>query len=213
MASRILKALAFAAGLGLAVGLGSGKRRRELNSTDRHLPDDGPVLKRLDRIESRLSAVETEPPANTELDVRIKRQAEDIGLLQLQVSEHRQKVAAEAAAIDKRFADIAEGIPGVLESIVVPRVDELRLNLRYELDQSLNVTLTKFERAIDDRVSDRISTLEKAMLDQSVVVTALSRRAIESDTNLQRLISAVERLCERAPLESALQHRVPLAHL
>jgi uncharacterized coiled-coil protein SlyX len=208
MSSTILKGLAITAGLGLAVGLGSGKRRREENSMGSHLPDDAaqfhengsslePVLERLSDIESRLSAVETRPSATTELDLQIQRQAQDIETLQLQVSEHRQKVAGEVATIEKRFADITRGIPAVLESIIVPRVDDLRVHLRSELQQSVNVTLTKFERAIDDKISDRISTLEKTMLDQSSIVTALSQRAVESDLNLQRLISAVERLCQR----------------
>jgi hypothetical protein len=38
------------------------------------------------------------------------------------------------------------------------------------------------------------------LLDQSSIVTALSQRAVESDMNLQRLISAVERLCGRSNL-------------
>ena len=197
MASKILKGFAVAAGLGLAVGLGSGKRRREENSMHTHLPDDGPLLERLDRIESRLSAVETHPSNVTGLELQIQQQARDIEILQLQVTEHRQKVAGEIAAIQKRFADITNGIPAVLESIIVPRVDDLRVHLRAELQQSVNATLTRFERAIDDRISDRMSTLEKALLDQSSIVTALSQRAVESDMNLQRLISAVERLCER----------------
>ena len=116
------------------------------------------------------------------------------------MTEHRQKVAGEIAAIEKRFADITKGIPAVLESIIVPRVEDLRVRLRSELQQSVNATLTRFERAIDDKISDRMSTLEKALLDQSSIVTALSQRAVESDMNLQRLISAVERLCERGSL-------------
>lgn len=203
MASKILKGFAVAAGLGLAVGLGSGKRRREENSMPTHLPDDGPLdlmngaLERLDRIESRLSAVEAQPSGVTGLELRIQEQARDIETLQSQVTEHRQKVVGEIAMIEKRFGDITKGIPAVLESIIVPRVDDLRVHLRSELQQSVNATLTRFERAIDDKISDRMSTLEKALLDQSSIVTALSQRAVESDMNLQRLISAVERLCGR----------------
>jgi hypothetical protein len=61
----------------------------------------------------------------------------------------------------------------------------------------VETTLTRFERAIDSKVSLRVSTLEKALIDQSAIITTLSERAIESDANFQRLISAVERLCER----------------
>jgi hypothetical protein len=53
------------------------------------------------------------------------------------------------------------------------------------------------DSVIGSKVSLRISTLEKALTDQSAVVTALSRRAVEAEENFQRLISAVERLCER----------------
>lgn len=212
MASKILKGLAVAAGLGLAIRLGSGKRRREENSMHTHLPDDAPLdlmngaLERLDRIESRLrvkeelSAVEAQPPNVTGLELQIQQQARDIEMLRSQVTEHRQKVAGEVATIEKRLADITKGIPAVLESIIVPRVDDLRVHLRSELQQSVNATLTRFERGIDDKISDRMSTLEKALLDQSSIVTALSQRAVESDMNLQRLISAVERLCERGNL-------------
>lgn len=200
MASKILKGLAVAAGVGLAVGLGSGKRRREENSMHTHFPDDGLILERLDRIEFRLSAVETQPSSVTALEPRIQQQARDIEMLQLQVAENRQKMAGEVATIEKRFGDLTKGIPAVLESIIVPRIDDLRVHLRSELQQSVNATLTRFERAIDDKISDRMSILEKALLDQSSIVTALSQRAVESDMNLQRLISAVERLCGRGNL-------------
>jgi hypothetical protein len=40
------------------------------------------------------------------------------------------------------------------------------------------------------------------MLEQSALVTALSQRAVESDLNLQRLIAAVERLCDRPSVGS-----------
>ncbi len=62
MASIILKGLTVAAGLGLAIGIGSGNRRTEENHMGTKLPDDGseagPIAERLDRIEARMSAIE-----------------------------------------------------------------------------------------------------------------------------------------------------------
>ncbi len=197
MFGKIIKGLAVAAGVGLAIGLGSGsvtfgKRRR---------PDNPRMREQLDRIESRISAVEAQPVpaavATAELDQRIIEHANNIEALRLQLNEYRERIAADIAAIEKRMADVTKGIPALLESIVAPRVDDLRLRLRSEMQQSVNASLTTFERAIDDKVSDRIAALEKAMLDQSALVTALSQRAVESDLNLQGLISAVERFCER----------------
>jgi hypothetical protein len=53
-------------------------------------------------------------------------------------------------------------------------------------------------RAIDDKVSLRISKVEQTLIEQSVIITTLSQRAVDSEINLQRLISAVEKLFERA---------------
>jgi uncharacterized coiled-coil protein SlyX len=199
MANRLVKGLAVAAGLGLVLGVGSGRRRPGEISMHKDLRPDvpfpEPLLDRLDRIESRISAVESQPVS--ELDKRITRQAEEIESLQGQMREHRQKVAEEVAAIEKRFADITKAIPAALESIMVPRIEDLRAHLRSETQQTISSSLTKFERAIDDKVSERIDTLEKALLSQSTVVTSLSQRAVETDMHLQRLVSAVERLCER----------------
>ena len=48
-----------------------------------------------------------------------------------------QKVAAEVAAVEKRFEVLAREIPAVLESIVGPQVEDLRAGLRAEIQQSV----------------------------------------------------------------------------
>jgi len=67
--------------------------------------------------------------------------------------------------------------------------------------------LTRFESVIDNKVSLRISRVETALIEQSVVITTLSQRAVDSEINLQRLISAVEKLFERAD-PAALRPRI-----
>jgi uncharacterized coiled-coil protein SlyX len=185
MASAIFKGLTVAAGLGLAIGIGSGNRRTEENRMGTKLPDDGPeagsIAERLDRIEARMGAIE-ERENETEA-------------LHAQVAEHRKKVAAQVAAAEKRFEVLAREIPAVLESIVGPRVEDLRRSLRSEIQQSVGATLAKFERAVTNKLAERMAVVEKAVREQSVTVNALSRRAVESDANMQRLVAAVERLC------------------
>ncbi len=111
------------------------------------------------------------------------------------MTEHRKKVAVQMAAVEKRFEMLAREIPAVLESIVGPRVDDLRKSLRAEIQQSVGATLAKFERTVNTKLAERIAIVEKAVREQSVTVNALSRRAVESDANVQRLVAAVERLC------------------
>lgn len=202
MFGKILKGIAVAAGVGFAIGFGSsvGKRSARTSTAPGNSPQDPRLRQRLDRMESRLNAIEQRPAAvavNPETDLRIDNQAQDVQALRLQISDYRQRIAEDIEAIEKRLTDVTRAIPAMLESIVTPKVDDLRLRLRSEVQQSVTASLTTFERAIDDKVSDRIAALERAMLEQSALVTALSQRAVESDLNLQRLISAVERLCDR----------------
>lgn len=183
MDSRLVKGLTVAAGLGLAIGIGSGNRRAEENRMGTKSPDDvpeaGPIAERLDRIEARISAIET----RTRISARSGASAGEIETLH-----------AEVAAIEKRFEGLAKEIPAVLESIVGPRVDDLRKSLRTEVQQAVGATLAKFERTIGNKLADRLATVEKAVREQSVTVNALSRRAVESDANMQRLVGALERL-------------------
>jgi uncharacterized coiled-coil protein SlyX len=157
------------------------------------LPDDdpqaGPIAEWLDRIEGRISALEARPR------ISAGSEGSEIEALHAQVIEHRREVTVRVAAIEKRFEVLAREIPAVLEFIVGPRVEDLRARLRTELQQSVGATLAKFERAINHTLSERIATVEKAVREQSVTVNALSRRAVESDANVQRLVAAVERLC------------------
>jgi hypothetical protein len=172
MASKILKGFAVAAGTGLAIGFGNRRRTQatSLSGSSEDILAIEPVLDRLDRIEARVSAVEARPIPNFET-------------LQAQM--------------DQRFAEAAKEVPAILESLLGPRVEDVRARLHAEMRESVQATLTSFEQTLDDKVSARIATLEKALIDQSAVVTTLGQRALEAEENFQRLISAVERLCER----------------
>jgi hypothetical protein len=129
------------------------------------LPD--PITVRLDRIEARLSAVESRPAAEA-------ARKEDPAILQ-----------------------------SMLDTTLSLRAEDLRVRLQAEMLDSVEASLTGFERKIDNKVSSRVSPIEKSLADHSARIADLSRREIESDAHLQRLIAAVERLCTRAGVLSA----------
>lgn len=142
---------------------------------------------------------------------RRQPQSQEFEALRLQMDECRQRTANDVAVIQKGLADVTRGIPAMLESIVAPRVEDLRLHLRSEAQQSIAASLTKFERAFEDKVSERIAALEKIMLDQSALMTALSQRAIESEMSMERLISALGRFSDQTDRRNgdATSSRVP----
>jgi uncharacterized coiled-coil protein SlyX len=118
------------------------------------------------------------------------------------VLDRLDRLESRMAAAEARF------LPAIdLESIIEPRIEALRILLLRETEERVDETLAAFERTIGDAVSNRISILEKALIDQSAIITTLSHRAIESDGNLQRLIAAVERLCKpfHSQLDDAMQ--------
>ena len=199
MASKIFKRFAVLAGAGLAIGLKSGSKvnRRNRGSSMSTSADDilslEPILDRLDQIEDRMSAMEMRP----------EQQAKDLAALQLQMTETREKVAEQVAAVQWRFAKLEKDLPVMLESMIAPQVAGIRDRMLEETRKNVEGTLLALERNIENRISQRISKLEKALIDQSGIITTLSERAIESDTNLQRLISAVEKLCEARPTTPA----------
>jgi len=161
-------------------------------------PEAGPIAERLDRIEARIGAIER----RAQLSGGSVAGAGEIEELHAQVAEHRKKVSAQVAAVEKRFEMLAREIPAVLESIVGPRVEDLRVHLRTEIQQSVGAALTRFERMVHNKLAERMAIVEKAVREQSVTVNALSRRAVESDANVQRLVAAVERLCVGGTFDS-----------
>lgn len=196
MFGRLLKGFVVAAGVGFAIGMAAAKRRPEENRRSKHSAEEVLTPERFDRIESRIAAAESRA-AEAELDLRTRAHAKDLEAVRLQVNEYRQRISSDVAVIQKGLADIAKSAPALLESIIAPRIDDLRLHVQSETQQSVTASLATFERAIEERFSNRMAALEKVILDQSVLVTALSHRAIESDMNLERLISTLSRLYDR----------------
>jgi hypothetical protein len=181
MASNILKGFTLAAGTGLALGFGKTRFRQtaamSITPSDNVLTAEQ-LLERLDRIEARIGAVDgSENSAAAELGVRVERQAKMIETLKVQLNGTRHSLES------------------TLEATIGPRIDDLRSRLRAEVLESVNSALATFERMIDAKVSLRVSTIEKALIEQSSSIRDLSQRTLATEANLQRLISAVERLC------------------
>jgi hypothetical protein len=181
MASNVLKGFTVAAGTGLALGFGGARFRQTAamsNTPSDNAQSSEPLLERLDRIEARIGAVEdSDNSITTELGLRIERQAKMIETLKVQFGGSRQSLES------------------MLENTIGPRIEDLRARLRAEVLESVNTALATFERMIDAKVSLRVSTIEKALVEQSSSIRDLSQRTVASEANLQRLIAAVERLC------------------
>src|SRR6185312_14335045 len=194
MANVILRGLAIAAGTGLAMGLTSSRTRtvsrpravryrpaialpppaaEPLSLTPRdEVLDIEPLLERVERLEDLVEGIKRSP-ASVPADF-----------------------AAAVANLERTRAEI----PEIVERSVAARTEDLRSRFSAEIEQSRERMLEVFERAIDDRISSRIGAIERTLAEQAGSIEALNTRAAETDHNLQRLVSAIEKLCERTQL-------------
>ena len=206
-----LKGLAILAGTGL--GASAVLARPPRRSVVSRLEPE-PVIERLDRMEVRLDTVEhPDPkPAIAEFDRRLQSQETEIHSLRVDVTETGRRITAQMDYVERRFREVSEEIPVVVEASLNARIGEMQARLESEIDARHKDSLITFEKAIDKKVTERISALERTLLDQSVSIGALRERAEATDQNLQRLIGAIERLGERTqlePLEFAARPPVP----
>ena len=176
-------------------------------------PDDilnlEPLLDRLEQMEARLKAMEAKSmegrPVAGEIGMRVRLQARDIETLQQQLDDTRERVSDESALVKQRFREISHELPALLESFIVPHLSTIRDRMQAEMQKSVEEKLAAFEQALEKKMAHRLASLEKALIDQAGIITTLSERAIQSDSNLQRLIAAVEKLCERGEIRAVPQ--------
>jgi uncharacterized coiled-coil protein SlyX len=230
MAKGILKGLAVAAGTGLAMGLTSGRVRvRSIaHHPDRepgpaHLSDSPaadsalehddefldiePLLDRLERLEARVESIGITPAGGGNyaallegLERRVEENTRQLALLGQSITEAEHRLSQSVEAVEKRVAQTREEMPAFVQNHVAVRIADLQNRLNLEIEQTQRRTIETFERAIDEKISSRIGSMEKALAEQAGSIRTLSARTAETDSNLQRLVTAIEKLCERAQL-------------
>ena len=186
--------------------------------------DIEPLLDRLERLEARVESIELHPaevppqvskPAGNmapfaetsdyavllgDLDRRVEENTRELTLLRISITEAEQRLKESVASVERKVEQTREEMPAFVERHVAARIDDLQRRFTLDIEQAHQRTLETFERAIDQKISSRIGSMEKALAEQAGSIEVLSQRAAETDNNLQRLVTAIERLCERAQL-------------
>jgi hypothetical protein len=197
-------------------------------------PDDEflniePLLERLERLEARVESIELRPRAaepvagNTvlfsgtndyavllaDLDRRVEENTRDLALLRKSITEAEQRLSESVQSVERKVAQTREEMAAFVERHVAERISDLQSRLEREIEPAQQRTLETFERAIDEKIASRIGSMEKALADQAGSIAALGARTVETDNNLQRLVTAIERLCERAELIPVVPEQRP----
>jgi len=130
-------------------------------------------------------------------------QAKESELLRNRAAENEKIAEAEACLNENRFQEAALNLPARIEAVVIPRMESLREHLFTEVKDSIDRSLQTSVHSFDAQVSSRIATLEEKLLEHSTCLAALSHQTSQTNANLQKLIDAVERLCDQRGPEPA----------
>src|SRR6185312_3325142 len=176
-----------------------------------------PLLERVERLEDLVEGIKRSPasvPADfaaavANLERRIDEQTRDLELLREQVEMAERRAMESVACVQRDVEQTRLEIPEIVERSVAARTEDLQSRFSTEIEQSRERMLEVFERAIDDRISSRIGAIERTLAEQAGSIEALNTRAAETDRNLQRLVSAIEKLCERTQLIPAAAEPAP----
>ena len=190
--AKLLRSVIFAAGAGIAVGLCTAASSRRAHKRPAAIaPDDivrlEPLFDRLEKIETTLETAEArrervEQPIRSALVRRVEDAEGELHSLGVRLRETEHRAAAAMEAVEVRLGHVGSEIPALIESKIGERLAELE---------------ARIEAQVEARVTERIVAIENTLSEQSVSIVALRDRAVETDANLQRLIAAIEKLCEK----------------
>jgi len=201
--------VALALGTGVAAGFASLLIRSRVPARRSGPIRLEPLIERLDRIEARFTLAENA----SDLSLALAAHTEQLELLRSSAAEGERLASAEIQLSRERFQEFAAALPASINAMVTPRVDDLGERFRKEMEESVAGTLQTFEQAFHNRVSARIDAVEQRLLGQSETLADLRLRASTADQNLQRLVNAVEKLCEekltKADVASAAAEPMP----
>jgi len=209
MANRLLRNIAVTIGAGLAAGIGLRLASRQPR---RPAPSIHPILSRLEAIEGRVSRVEFVPSRLTSqtpdeiaaLGTLVSSQSEHIALLREDILRIERRNAEQAEAFGQKVALLEHLVPTQIEACVTAKMAEFERRLRGEFQDIHHRTVDTFADAVEKRVIGRIVAIEDRLIAQSHSIGSLREKSLKTDDHLQRLLEAVEKLCQRAEEQSQI---------
>jgi hypothetical protein len=209
MANRLLRNIAVTIGAGLAAGASRRVASRPLLLA---APDPYPILTRLEEVESRVSRVEHAPsapagPAPEEiaaLGTLLSAQSEDIAMLRQDILRIERRNAEQVESFGQKMASLEQQVPAHIETSISAKMTELEQKLRGEFQEIHHRTIDAFADTIEERIVGRINALENSLIAQSHSIVSLRDKSLRTDDHLQRLLEAVEKLCDRAETQSQI---------
>ena len=174
-----------------------------------------PLLDRLESLEARVESIGQQPPishrassevphdlagAIADLERRVDENTRELALLRESITEAERRAGEAAASTQRNVEFVRAEIPAIVERHVAARIDALEDRFAAKSSNRTSARWRCSSAPSMKKISSRIGSIERALAEQAGSIESLSLRTTETDNNLQRLVAAIEKLCERAQL-------------
>jgi len=213
MMKTVLKTLAITFGGGLALGAGFrlGQESKKSNK-DQNFEID-PLLSRLKSVENRIIQIETAARTAQHSAPHVESATpapvvQSLAAFETKLAAHVSEVERlrnQVRTVDQRVNQLDSHLPVIVQSTVDVRFREVETRLQQEFEQAQSRSMDAFVSTLQDKVVDRISTLEINLAEQSHAIGSLRDASLKTDENLQKMLLGIDRLVEqtRTPAASA----------
>lgn len=228
MSNSLLKGFAVTFGAGLAFGIGTKLGRSSAPRRSGSILDLEPLVDRLDTIEDRIQSVEksfskaTQPAAPVEhlgpdvldrsfgeMDARLSAQTRQLEDLRQEILTVESRSATQVAAFSQKLSDVEARLPAQIEASIGERISALEQRLQADFQQTHSRTVDMFVQTIESKVVQRIAALEQSLAEHSHTIVGLREKSLSTDENLQKLLAAVEKLCNRTAVRNEPSAKSP----
>ena len=186
MFKKILKGLTISLGAGLLMRAGA-KRRTGAAAN--------PLVARLDAMETRMCSVERAAPAETP--------AGEIAIIREIVTDMERRNAEQIATIAQRMDELQNHLPRFIDVKVSARVREMEERIKADVFETRGKTFETFVASVEAKMLSGIAVVERSLAAQSQEIGDLKQRLGQTDENLSKVLSTVERLTESGAFQMA----------
>src|SRR5690348_13457333 len=207
MMKSVLKTLALSFGGGLAIGAGIRLTQGPAKTRKEPGVDLDPLLHRLRNVESRIVHMESEreehaAPASPVSAVAAETAAafETLTAFEARLATQFasvEQLRGEIRQVDHRLGELDSEIPVIIQSTVDLRFREVEKKLQQDFEEAQNRSMEAFVSTLQNKVVERISTLETNLAEQSVAIGKLRDSSLKTDENLQKMLVGIERLVDQ----------------
>lgn len=192
MLKKILKGLTISLGAGLLLRAGA---KRKTGAVTRSSKAPNPLLARLDAMETRMCGIEGAAPAETPTG--------EIAVIREMITDLERRSSEQIAGIGRRLDELQNHLPRFIDVKVSTRVREMEERIKADVLEARGKTFETFVASIEAKMLSGIAVVERSLAAQSLEIGELNQRLGQTDQNLSKVLSTVERLTESGAFQFA----------